>query len=138
MPPAAVVIHGLDDARAAVAAAAALGRRLRLVSAPGAAGYAGAAWFRHVVAKAAAERPEVEVEAVIDCADAAGDVLGVLRDGARLVRFTGPPAVADKLAMIAAAHGAQLVTDEGPALDLAGIDDREAACRTWLAMHDDA
>ena len=48
----AIIIHGLDHARAALSAAAECERRVILLSAPGAAGYAGAPWFLKVVALA--------------------------------------------------------------------------------------
>ena len=48
--PGPVLIHSLADARAALAAAAALGVPVTLASAPGAAGYAGPAWFGEVIA----------------------------------------------------------------------------------------
>ena len=79
----AITVHSLDQARAALAAAAALDRPVTLVSAPGAAGYAGVAWFRKVVDLAAADQPGVTVTAVLDCADKPGLVLAALRQGRR-------------------------------------------------------
>jgi acyl-CoA reductase-like NAD-dependent aldehyde dehydrogenase len=129
----AVIIHSLADARAALAAAAALGVPVTLASAPGASAYVGPAWFQELVALAAAEVPEADVEAVIDCADRPGDVLLALRLGLRRVRFTGRKAVAEKLAAIAGQSGATLVTGRLRALDLLDAADPEAACRAWLA-----
>ncbi len=56
-PPRAIVIHGLGHARAALAAAAALDVPVTLLSATGAASYAGAAWFQQVIALAAKDHP---------------------------------------------------------------------------------
>src|SRR5712671_5083257 len=50
--PRAVTVHGLADALAALEAAASLDRAVVLLSAPGAAAYAGAAWFKALVALA--------------------------------------------------------------------------------------
>ncbi len=50
--PPAVIVHGLDDARAALAP----GRPVTLLSAPGAALYAGCGWWRALVRLAQAER----------------------------------------------------------------------------------
>lgn len=130
--PPAIVIHDLEDARAALAAAAALGRPVSLVSAAGAAGYAGAAWFLLVVARAAADHPQAEWTAVLDCADHPGHVLSALRQGAKAVRYSGPKASAAKLAAIAEQSGARLVTGRLAALDLRGEPDPQAACRAWL------
>jgi hypothetical protein len=129
----AVIVHSLEQARAALAAAADLGVPVTLASAPGASAYVGPAWFRELVALAAAEVPEADFEAVIDCADRPGDVLLALRLGFARVRFTGKTAVARKLAAIAGQSGAALVTGRQRALDLRGAAEPAEACRTWLA-----
>lgn len=128
----AVIVHSLEQAEAAVAAAAERGTPLTLLSAEGAAGYAGALWFRELAALAHAGHPEVEVTAVLDCADKPGDVLAGLRVGLKQLRFSGQPAVAKALAPIAEAQGAHLVTQRPEALDLLDQADPAAACRAWL------
>jgi len=128
----AIIVHSLDQARAALAAAAALDRPVTLASAPGAAGAAGPGWFQEVVAQARAGFPQVATSAVIDCADKPGHVLAALRQGLKRVRFTGEPAVAAKLFAIAEGHGAELVTGDLAALDLRGQPRPEQACRDWL------
>ncbi len=128
-----VVVHGLADAEAALGAAAALGVPVRLRSAPGAAAYAGAAWFQAAVAAARARAPAADAEAALDCGDRAGLALAALRQGLPLVRFTGARATAVKLAAIAARRGASLDTLRGPVLDLLDRPDAAAACRAWLA-----
>jgi len=133
----AIMIHSLDDARAALAAASSLGSAVILVSAPGAAAYAGAAWFQRVVEIAATEYPEVKMTAILDCDDAAGHVLGALRAGLRRVRYSGGGEVAAKLAEIARSYGAELVADEIEAFDPRGEKDPADACRRFLAgAHD--
>lgn len=127
-----VIVHSLDHARAALAAAAALDLPVTLASAPGAAGTVGPGWFQEVVAQARADFPQVAASAVIDCADKPGHVLAALRLGLERVRFTGEPAVAAKLSAIAEDHGAELVTGDLPALDLRGQPRPEQACRDWL------
>ncbi len=133
---AAIRIHSLADARAAVQAAHERGVRLVLVSAPDAGGYAGAAWFDQVVRQAAADHPDVAVTAVLDCGDAPGHVLAALRQGVKAVRFTGDPSLAERLADIASAYAATVTTAPVEALDLRGTRDALAACRDWLARHD--
>src|SRR5262249_21900556 len=68
----AVVVHGWTDARAALAP----GRPVTLLSARGAALYAGAGWWRALVARARAGHPAVPLEDILDCADASGVALG--------------------------------------------------------------
>jgi len=128
-----VVVHSLDDARAAVAAAGELGVAVTLASAPGAGGYGGAPWFRELVALAAEDFPGVQVHALLDCADKPGYVLGALRLGMKHVRFTGSKSTVATLRGLAAAYGAQIVTGRVRALDLLDEADPAAACRAWLA-----
>ncbi|MFQ6017778.1 MAG: class II fructose-bisphosphate aldolase [Kiloniellaceae bacterium] len=129
----AIIVHTLDEARAAVAAAAQLGVPVTLASAAGAAGYTGALWFREVAATAAAERPEVEVTAVLDCGTKPGLVLAALRQGLKTVRFTGRKSTARTLSEIAAGYGAELITGPFKAVDLLDQPEPEAVCRRWLA-----
>ena len=129
-----VVVHSLDDARAAVTAAEALDCPVTLVSAPRAGGFAGPRWFLAVVAEATAAYPGARIDAVLDCGDEAGTTLAALRVGCRRVRFTGGAELRTKLAEIAAALGAAIEDDEAdPVLDLLGQRDAEAACRAFLA-----
>jgi DNA-binding NarL/FixJ family response regulator len=89
-----VVVHHLDQARAALAAAAELGCALELRSAPGAAGYAGVGYL-----KALGE--EVGHELLIDCGDDAGLVMAALRAGCRRIVFSGSAELGRRLADMA-------------------------------------
>lgn len=134
-----ILIHGLDDARAALDAAASLGVPVTLQSAPGAGAYAGVGWFERVVVAASAEYPAVALSAVLDCSDAPGAVLEAVRclkePGRFKVRlcFTGEAATAARLDDIARSVGLELVRERQPGLDLRGARDPVAACRTWLS-----
>ena len=129
-----IIVHSLGDARAALAAAAALGTRITLMSAAGAGCYAGPRWFLALVVAAAREFPGAHYDAVLDCADEPGAVLAALRAGCARVRYTGAAKIREKLAEIAAASGAALDGEaEFSALDLLGRRDAEAACRAFLA-----
>jgi hypothetical protein len=132
-----VVIHSLDHARAAMAAAAALDVEVWLASAPGAAAYAGAGWFLEVIAIARAVHPDARVTAVLDCGDRPGLVLGALRRGCRAVRFTGRGRALSRIKAIAKRYGAVVYGDLGPLLDLGAEPDPPAACRAWLAIESD-
>lgn len=131
----AILIHGLDDARAALRAAQETGRPVTVISGPGAAAYGGPAWFDNVVRQARAECPQAQVTAILDCDDAAGYALGALRYGIKHVRFDGRADVTIKLREIAAAQDAALITGEFATLDLRSAPDPLAACRAWLAEH---
>ena len=128
-----IVVHSLDHARAAVAAAAALGTGVTLVSAPGAGAYVGPGWFRAMVDEAAAGFPGTPVTAVIDCGDEPGTALAALRAGFRRVIVTTRADARARLDDIAAAMGAIIEAPDGTALDLLAVRDCDAACREFLA-----
>ena len=128
----AIVIHSLADARAALAAAHALGVPVTLISGPGGGSYAGPAWFNEVVRAAREAFPGVAVTAILDCDDAPSHALGAFRAGTQAVRFTGREDVAEKLRDIAEALGAELITEDVETLDLRAHLDPVAACAAWL------
>jgi hypothetical protein len=136
--PGPILVHSLDDARAALAAAAGLDVPVTLASAPGAAGYAGPAWFGEMIAAARAEHPAVSCTAVLDCGEAPGMVMSAIRwamtpGRARFdLRFTGDRQHDRALGEMAAAAGLRLIRALDPSLDLRAARDRDAACRTWL------
>jgi hypothetical protein len=111
----AVVVHGLADAEAALA----VGCPVTLLSAHGAALYAGCLWWREMVTRARATHPTVPALDILDCADAPGRALAAIRAGLRILILApsvpGFPAVA----AIAAARGLILLAERPPALDLA-------------------
>jgi hypothetical protein len=126
-----IIVHNIAHARAAAEAAVAAKVSVRLRSAPGAARYAGAAWFAALIDIVREEFPAAKIEASLDCATDAGMALAALRTGLALVRFTGPPRVKRKIAAIAQAHGAAL--DDAPAaIDLLDHAAPESALRTAL------
>ena len=129
-----IIVHSLEQARAAVAAAAELNVAVTLVSAAGAGGYAGPLWFTALVDAARHDHPDIAVAAVLDCADEAGTALAALRAGIKQVRFTGPEPVRARLAEIAAQLGAIIESGAGEgALDLLDARDPAGAARAFLA-----
>jgi len=128
-----VVVHSLEHARAALAAAAALQVPVLLASAPGAGAYAGPRWFLALVAEAAAAYPGVLFDVAIDCGDEPGTVLAALRSGCKRVIFHGSEAARARLADIAAAHGAALEAPGAASLDLLDARDPQGACQAYLA-----
>jgi len=134
-----VIVHDLEDARAAVAVAAELGlASLTLRSAPDAARYLGATVYRDIVRAACRDHPGVAVTAVFDCGADSGRALGALRHGLKVIRLSVAGEVRDRVADIAAQSGARL--DDGdadpPVLDLLDAEDRDAALRAWLRAAD--
>jgi hypothetical protein len=134
---AAVVIHALADAEAALAAAAAEGSALALWSAVGAAAYLGPLYWQELERALAASHPESDFLAVLDCAERPGDALAALRQGLQHLCFTGGAEAAGKLDDIARAAGATLYRARPAcALDLRDVTDPERACRLWFRAAD--
>lgn len=127
--PRAVIVHGLEDARTVLA----LGAPVTLLSAPGAAAYAGCGWWRALVAQARNGFPDVAFSDLLDCGEASGQALAALRIGqANLVLSPAAPGW-DAVAAIAAAQGGTVLRDAPPALDLAVPGDRRRL-HDWLHL----
>lgn len=106
--PPAVVVHGLRQARAALAP----GLPVTLLSARGAASYAGCGWWRALMQAAGAEFD------ILDCADAPGYAMAALRIGQRAIVLDPGPAFA-AVSAAAATLGAIVLAERPVALDLA-------------------
>jgi hypothetical protein len=129
-----VVVHSLDHALAAAAAAVEAEVPLHLVSARGAASTAGPGWFSALGSIVAARFPGLPLALSLDCCGEAGLALGALRRGARSVIFTGASEAAMRLEEIARYRGATVATAYPDALDLAVARDPAAACARWFAQ----
>ena len=128
----AVVAHTPGQARAALELAGA-GRGVVLLSAPGAAGNMGAAWFLALVAQALdgfeAGGDVPRHLAVLDCGDAPGFALSALRAGVRCLVLDPAVPAFPAVAAAAAEVGAEVWAERPPALDLGRIDLRGAGGR---------
>jgi len=122
-PAACFTIHSLTHLRAALSAGAESGRPIVAVSAVGASGFAGAAWFAALVEQGRGEFPDVPLTAMLDCGDRAGDVPAAVRRGITHVIYNGPPELGRKLQDIAEQMGAVILTQRPTACDL--IDSRD-------------
>jgi hypothetical protein len=135
MKPRVIIIHSLDHARSAIDAAIQCGLPVTIASAPFAAAYVGASWFRKVVEKAVAEQAGLapgQVTAVLDCGDEPGLALGALRQGTRIIRYSGSAASRGKITAIATELGAEVWHGKMDSLDLGEINNAMDSCRKWL------
>jgi hypothetical protein len=125
--PPQVVVHHRAQAEAALAAAAEVGCGIWLRSAPDAAAYAGVGYLK-------ALSDLVGHEIVVDCGEDAGLVMAALRTGCRRLAFSGPAAVSQRLAEMAAEMGAwyRHEAQAPPVLWLSPDDDARSRCRAWL------
>jgi hypothetical protein len=111
----AVIVHGVEDARAALAP----GLPVTLLSAPGAALAGGCLWWREAIAAARATHGQTPAIDILDCADASGMAMGALRsDVCRLVLWPDAPGW-HSVAAIAERQGGFVLPAAPPALDLA-------------------
>jgi hypothetical protein len=108
--PPSIVIHSLAHAVAALNAASATDRDIILLSAADAGIYAGAGWFKAVVAAARNAVPAARFSEILDCGDHAGAAQAALRAGIATVIFTGRADVAERLAAIAEQQDSRLLT----------------------------
>ncbi len=129
----ALIVHNLAHARAALSAAETLGVPVVLISAAGAAAYAGAGYFLEFTTRAMAEHPGVKARTVLDCGAEPGLALGALSAGCPAIRYTGPRASRVKIADIAARSRARVDNSRYRALDLLDVEDARTACHQWLA-----
>jgi hypothetical protein len=111
----AVIVHGLADACTALAP----GLPLILLSAPGAALYAGAGWWQAMIEAARKQFPGTDASDLLDCADAPGRALEALRIGLKGIVLDPLCPAFPALAESAARLGACLLPAAPPALDLA-------------------
>jgi hypothetical protein len=111
----AVIVHGVADAKAALTP----GLPVTLLSAPGAALFAGCLWWREVIASARAAWPETPATDILDCADGSGMAMGALRSGVcRLILWPDAPGWAG-VSAIAERQGGFVLPEAPPALDMA-------------------
>jgi hypothetical protein len=112
LPP-AVMVHGLEQARAALAP----GLPVTLLSGPGAGSYAGVGWWRALVMLASAggaAPPDV-----LDCGESTGRALEAVRAGQRLLVLRTEPVLFRDVAERAARGGGEVLACAPPALDMA-------------------
>jgi hypothetical protein len=125
----AVVIHSLADARTVLA----VGRPVTLLSATGAALFAGCGWWRALIERARAEYRNASIDDILDCADASGLALGALRIGQRRIVLNAAAPGWSSVAAIASSLGGEVLTSRPTSLDMA---DRAAVRRLadWLQL----
>lgn len=125
----AVIVHGLPNARMALAA----GRPVALLSAEGAAAYAGVGWWQALIGLARAEHPNTLMRDILDCGDSPGCALEALRAHQTLLVLRAEGRIWADIAARAANQGATLLRAPPPALDMDGP---QAARRlhAWLTL----
>ncbi len=106
----AIIFHNLDQAEAAMASAAAEGRELTLLTAPGAAAYGGPGYYLAMIEAAQARHPDVPVRAILDCGDDGALAQMALAQGWRSLVLRGKKSVREKIRQIAIHYGAEVLS----------------------------
>ena len=125
--PRAVTVHSLAQARAALAT----GQPVTLLSAPGAAGFAGIPWWRALIRESGVGFGRLAGFDMLDCGADGGAALEALRAGQRQLHLAPTLSAWTRAAAIVAACGATLHPTCPPALDLAQPD-AARKLRSWL------
>jgi hypothetical protein len=123
-----IIVHSLEQALAACAAADRLKVSISLASAPSAALQVGPSWFKAVIEHASERYPGVAVTAILDCGDEPGAAMAALRAGLKNLRFHGAEALRPKLTEM----GAIFAAAPEARLDLLDLKEPEAACAAFL------
>jgi hypothetical protein len=109
-----------------------LGCPVTLLSAEGAAAYAGVGWWRALVHATRHSFPDTDIRDILDCGFAVGRALEALRVGQTRLVLRADPGIWADIAGRTATLGGVLLAEPPPALDLS---ERGAARRlaAWLA-----
>ncbi len=126
------VVHSLSQAKAAVATAAARNFAVALMSAPGAAAFAGAGWFAALIRAARESHPDTEIAGILDCGPRADLVQAAFREKLKQVVFTGDARQVRPLRDIARQWQAEILRRRPAACDLRHAADPLAVCNAWL------
>jgi hypothetical protein len=116
--PPAVTVHGFAQACNVLRP----GRPVTLLSAPGAALYAGCLWWFELVAAAREKWPATPCIDILDCADAAGRAMAALRVGQKMLILDPASPAFPAVRAAAATLGASVLGERPPALDVAALD----------------
>lgn len=125
-----IVVHTLEDALAALEAAAELGKPVTLQSAPDALFYAGGLYLLHLFSEARKAYPDVDATCIIDCDGAGAETLQAMQTGHAHLRIAEPD---NRIQDIAAQYGIKVHSGPYEALDLLEAGDTKSACKHWLS-----
>ncbi|WP_051330390.1 hypothetical protein [Niveispirillum irakense] len=130
----AVQVDGLAAGRLVLKVAA--GRPVILLSAPGIAGLAGAGWWAELATAWRGEAGQAPFLPLLDVVDMPGQALAALRAGVSAIAFTPgpttPDGVLERLAGLAAAHGACLYPVPPVSIQPCWTRNRDAVLQQWL------
>lgn len=125
-----IIVHTLEDAFAALEAAAELNAPVTLQSAPDALSYAGSLYLLHLFAEAKKAFPKTDAVCIADCGGDEADALQAMQAGHENIRLENRET---RIADIAAQYGIKVHTGPYEALDLGKAGNTKEACKHWLS-----
>lgn len=133
LPLPTVIVYGLADAEAALAAAQVYHRTIRLIGAEALSAAFGPTVFTGIIEAARRRTPAVNAVWALDCGTDAALAIDALREGVPEVVVRLRADVHARMASIAQQLGGSLCGAlDDRVLDLATVDNPERACREWL------
>lgn len=131
---AAFVVHNLVDAKRALEIATTAGANVTLLSPPSAASTLGPRVFNEMIRAAMTDIDcgAIDVDAVVDCGDAAGPALRAIKHGSQHIACSAPSNVMRKIEDIAAASGARVRSTTPPAINLGNCDLSDMELIAWV------
>ena len=106
MHKAAIIVHTIDDVRAALQA----DKNVTLQSAPDAIFYAGSLYLLTMFQQAKVEFPESDATFILDCGDAGAEAIAAIQMGHTHIRSTAPKPLLEKLQNIANQFGVTVIS----------------------------
>lgn len=131
-----IVVHGKDNAIAALSAAAKTDTAVLLLSQRGGVSVWGAEAFKALMNLAAEAVPDARFRWALDCGDDAGYALAACRTGIEAIVFSSESPAFDRVADIASQSDVGVLSPDvyaGDLLDLSLVGDASRACDTFLA-----
>ena len=130
---AAFTYYSRQHVTAALEAAAAIDRRVTLVTPPNGATSAGPEVYFEMIQAGRADVPQASADAIVDCGSDAGTVMRALRCGWRTLRYSGDRATHAKLAEMANQLGGTIERALPATIDLHAARDPSWFCRHTLS-----
>ena len=104
-----IIIHTLEQAKAALEEADKSGKNIVLQTAPDAIFYAGSLYLLTMFRQAQEAYPQVKATFILDSGDAGAEVIAAIQDGHKNIKSSAKPEIRAKLKAIAAGHGVNFI-----------------------------
>jgi hypothetical protein len=108
-----IIIETIEQAKAALKAAAESDAEITLQTTPDAIFYAGSMYLLNMFRQAQAAYPYVKATFILDAGEAGAEVIAAIQDGHKNIKSNAKPEIRAKLRAIAAGHGVNFIENSG-------------------------